>query len=417
MLSRIYGGGYVEGSKNQNNQYDPSGLLNASVANGDDGVVFVALNYRLGAFGWSGGPTFQQQGGTSNAGLYDQRLALEWVQQYIHLFGGDPNQVTIMGESAGGGSVMHQITAYGGLKPVPFQRAIPQSPGWLPITNQLTQENNTLSLFKYLNVSTLAEAQALPSEAVILGNILQILNAPYGQYIYGPTVDGVFVPTQPSLALLAGISFAKNITVMAGHNKNEGPAFTPPYVRTDADLAEYLKIAFPTAQESQIAYVVNDLYPAVYDGTYPWTTPIDRTIRLVTEVIFVCNTNYLARAYNNQTYNYLFEVAPALHGFDVPSTFYLGEGTNLTESIYAPVAEAMQRYITNFVMTGNPNTPDLVTANGAAIPEFPMYGANATVMMFNYTVTSPTTVSPFIQTGPDDTDNERCYFWQKDLLL
>ena len=91
--------------------------------------MFVAINYRLGAFGWLSGPTLQSDG-TANAGLYDQRLALEWVQKNIHLFGGDANCVTVAGESAGGGSIMHQITAFGGLKgAAPFQQAILQSPG------------------------------------------------------------------------------------------------------------------------------------------------------------------------------------------------------------------------------------------------------------------------------------------------
>lgn len=113
----IYGGGYTGGDKSGINGGSPAGLIHRS--NGS--IIYIAINYRLGAFGWLSGPTFQQSG-SANAGLLDQRFALEWVQKYIHLFGGDPNRVTIMGESAGGGSVMHQITAYGGLKgPVPFQ--------------------------------------------------------------------------------------------------------------------------------------------------------------------------------------------------------------------------------------------------------------------------------------------------------
>jgi len=64
----------------------------------------VALNYRLGALGWLSGPTLQGSGGVSNAGFYDQRLAIDWVATYIHLFGGDPHQITIIGESAGGKS-------------------------------------------------------------------------------------------------------------------------------------------------------------------------------------------------------------------------------------------------------------------------------------------------------------------------
>lgn len=121
VLVWIYGGGYTGGSKTDG--FDPTGLL-ARSQNGDDddGVVYVAINYRLGAFGWMSGPTFQTNG-TANAGLHDQRFALEWVQEHISKFGGDPKRVTVFGESAGGGSIMGQITAYGGKKgPAPFSQ-------------------------------------------------------------------------------------------------------------------------------------------------------------------------------------------------------------------------------------------------------------------------------------------------------
>lgn len=72
-------------------------------------MIFVALNYRLGAFGWLSGSVVQRDG-TANVGLLDQRLALEWVRENIARFGGDPNRVTVMGESAGAGSIAHQIT-------------------------------------------------------------------------------------------------------------------------------------------------------------------------------------------------------------------------------------------------------------------------------------------------------------------
>lgn len=107
VLVWIYGGGYTLGSKSDSG--NPSGLLARSENDNSTGVIYVAMNYRLGAFGWSSGPTFQQNG-TANAGLWDQRFALEWIQQNIHLFGGDPTRVTVLGESAGGGSIMHQIT-------------------------------------------------------------------------------------------------------------------------------------------------------------------------------------------------------------------------------------------------------------------------------------------------------------------
>lgn len=111
----IYGGGYTAGSKAGSG--DPAGLIARSRQNNSTGVIYVAMNYRLGALGWLSGPTFQENG-TANAGLHDQRFALEWVQNNIHLFGGDPNNVTVLGESAGGGSIMHQIT----VRPVIFAR-------------------------------------------------------------------------------------------------------------------------------------------------------------------------------------------------------------------------------------------------------------------------------------------------------
>jgi len=385
------------------------------MANGGQGIVYVAMNYRLGALGFLSGPTFQEEGGTSNAALYDQRLAIQWVKNNIHLFGGDPNQITLMGESAGGGSIMHQITAFGGLRPVAFQRAIPQSPGWRPISSQEPQENSTLTFFGNLNVSSLAEARNASTLDVLTANYLTVRASDYGSYTFGPTVDGIFVPTQPGLALLTNISYAKNISVMAGHNTNEGPLFTPPYVTTDATLAAYLQTAYPAAPTPIVNYILRVLYPPVYDGTYPWTTPIARTIQLVTEQIFTCNTDYLARAYQNHTYNYEFAIPPAVHGIDILSTFYQGQGTNLTQSIYAPVANAMQTYITNFVMTGSPNGPSRMSASGM-VPVFPMQGNNATEMVLDYSVEG-TTVAPAIGVGRDPTANQRCVWWQKGLYL
>ena len=366
--------------------------------------------------GWASGPSFQQQGGVSNAGLYDQRLGIEWVKNNIHLFGGDPNQITLIGESAGGGSIMHQITAYGGLKPVSFQRAIPQSPGWFPISDQYTQENHTNTFLSYLNVSTLAEARQASTTAVQTANLLTVLQASFGSYIFGPTVDGIFVPTQPGLSLLTNISYAKNIQVMAGHNTFEGPLFTPPYIQSNDDLASYISTNYRSAPDSVVDYIVNELYPPVYDGSQPYTSAIDRTVLVVTEQIFTCNTNYLARGYNNQTHNYWFAVPPALHGVDIYSTFYRGQGTNLSQAIYAPVANAMQTYFTNFAMTGNPNTPGLVSASGP-VPYFPIQGNNATAMKLNYTVASATSVVPNIGVATDNTANARCAWWQKGLYL
>ena len=178
------------------------------------------MNYRLGAFGWLSGPTFQANG-TANAGLYDQRFALEWVKKHISKFGGDPNRVSIFGESAGGGSVMHQITAYGGRGgPVPFQQALTQSPGFMPVVSNVQQEQIFDDYLSLLNVSTIEEARKLPFSALFKANAIQVGGSPIGEFTYGPTVDGDFVPTLPGLLLLHG-EYHKDLKIMVGHNADE----------------------------------------------------------------------------------------------------------------------------------------------------------------------------------------------------
>ena len=356
------------------------------------------MNYRLGALGWLAGPTLQGAGGVSNAGLYDQRLALDWIQKNIHLFGGDPNKVTVMGESAGGGSIEFQLTAFGGQRKAPFQQIIPQSPGFLPIASQYVQENSTQTFLSLLNVSSIAEARQLDSSAVISANRLQVGGAPYGSFVYGPVADGVFAPALPSLLLNAG-AFSKNISVLVGHNTNEAPSFTPPFVQTQAQTQAFLLVNYPSIPPQSLNYILNVLYPAVFDGTYGYRSNLERLFLLIGESSFTCNTNYISKAYNNQTYNYEFEVPPALHGFDVAYTFYNGQGTNISAGLFAPVAEAHQAYITNFVKTGNPN--------GVGVPSFPMQGMNASMNGLNVTG---------IMTKRDPTSNPRCAWWQKALL-
>lgn len=92
-------GGYTAGSKTGSG--NPAGIILRSEDSGSEGVIFVALNYRLGAFGWLPGVDVEADG-KSNAGLYDQRFALEWVQANIAKFGGDPKRVTVSPGCVGG---------------------------------------------------------------------------------------------------------------------------------------------------------------------------------------------------------------------------------------------------------------------------------------------------------------------------
>lgn len=277
VLVWIYGGGYTSGDKSARS---PAGLIKASQVNNTHGIIFVSLNYRLGAFGWLSGPTLQSDG-TANAGLYDQRLALQWVQDNIHAFGGDPNRVTVIGESAGGGSIMHQIVAFGGLKgPVPFQQAIMSSPAFQNIASNLQQETTFDAFLSLLNVSTIKEARQLPSSALIKANLIQVANSSYGDYSYGPTVDGLFAPAIPGKLLSQG-SYDHNLTLLLGHNADEGLLFTNPAITNDTTFNTYLSSAFPTINPSVASYIEDVLYPPTMPGTLGTTGYSDETGRVV----------------------------------------------------------------------------------------------------------------------------------------
>ncbi|KAJ4405105.1 hypothetical protein N0V91_005467 [Didymella pomorum] len=398
VLVWIYGGGYTGGNKNNN----PAGLIAASGNSTNGDVIYVSLNYRLGAFGWQAGPSFQAEGGTANVGLYDQRFALEWVQKYIHLFGGDKNRVTVFGESAGGGSIMHQITAYGGLKgKAPFQQAIPQSPGWQQVQSNVETEGTYRTFLNLTNTTSLAELRALPYDALRRANFQQVAyDTAWGQFAYGPTVDGNFVPLQPGQLLAQG-RFDKDVNVMVGHNANEGPLFTAPSIQSDAALRTQLNTAYPSMPNSSVNYILDVLYPPVFDGSLPYTTQYARAALIISEGVFTCNTYYLSKAYNNETYSYLFAVPPAFHGFDVAYTYFTGGATSLlpTGVTNRTVAIALQEFITSFAEEGAPEAP--------GIRKFDMYGQNASVLDLNITG---------INEIRDSNANKRCDWWQLALI-
>ncbi|KAF2136678.1 uncharacterized protein K452DRAFT_237078 [Aplosporella prunicola CBS 121167] len=399
VLVWIYGGGYTGGNKISGN---PIELLSRGKGSYSDGAIYVAMNYRLGAFGWLAGPTFQEDG-TANAALYDQRLALKWVQDNIHLFGGDKDRVTVFGESAGGGSIMHQITAWGGREAAPFQQAIPQSAGWFPSASPEKQETTFQEFLSLLNVSTLDEVRKLPSKALIAANALQVANSDYGQFTYGPQVDGNFVPADPKTLLNHG-QFDQNVTLLVGHNENEGLLFAPPLTDSDGYLT-FVKDLVPSAKSTIIDYIVNTLYPAVFDGSYGYRDEIQRAALTLAEAGFTCNAAALDWAFDNQTYAYLFAIPPAIHGQDVPYTYYTPGGpaaasfvpldTNVT------VAHALQDFIMTFAETGTPSS--LVPG----VPVFRMFGAGANVERLGVSG---------IKEAVDPAANERCKWWLKQLI-
>jgi len=132
VLVWIHGGYYTVGSKDERTFHQFAKPSNGS-------MIAVAPNYRVGMYGFFAGDTFEKDG-TPNVGLWDQRAALQWVQTYIPSLGGDADQVTAMGISAGAGSIMHHMTAESGASDPLFKRGILQSAGYATVTDRAEPE-------------------------------------------------------------------------------------------------------------------------------------------------------------------------------------------------------------------------------------------------------------------------------------
>lgn len=209
----IHGGAYIAGS-GSGGSYD-----GASFAEQGD-VVVVTINYRLGIMGFLhlrviGGEKYATSG---NCGIQDQVAALQWVQDNIAAFGGDPNRVTIFGESAGAMSVgvLLALPAAKGL----FNQAILQSGA---ASNALSSEQATKVAHRLLTsldvkADGLAKLEEMPIEKLIEASAL------LPQMSLGPVIDGASVPENPETALANGA--AKDVPILIGTNKDEFRLYT-----------------------------------------------------------------------------------------------------------------------------------------------------------------------------------------------
>ncbi|KAF4857011.1 Carboxylesterase patB [Colletotrichum siamense] len=391
VLIYVYGGGYSSGDKTGDGDFNPAELLRIS----DSGFVYVSINYRLGALGWLAGKEVSANG-TLNAGLYDQRLAFEWVQQHIHLFGGDKHRVTVMGGSAGAGSIMHHLTAFGGRKNESlFSQAILLSPAFLPSPTMISAERAFSNFLALLNFTSLSEARKLPSEALIAANALQIYSeASYGSNIYGPVVDGTLAPALPGQLLLNG-TFNKDIRIMTMHNTLEGLTFTNPTINSSADYLTTVTSSFPTISKDALKFINTTLYPPVFDGSLGYKDEFQRALGTVEDVNIICNTHYIAQAFSDKAYALRFAVPPGIHGQQTPYVFRNGAPSGVVPS----VADALQQYIVSFVTKSVPTS-----SNGT---EMPVYGSESVLVNLATNGTSQ---------QKDDTANQRCTWWQKGLF-
>ncbi|KAL8930417.1 MAG: hypothetical protein Q9208_000601 [Pyrenodesmia sp. 3 TL-2023] len=381
VISWFYGGGYVFGAKDQFQPalplYDGTGLLQLSEGN----VIFVASNYRVGAYGFLAGNTMEKEG-LPNAGLYDQRAALQWIQDYIGLLGGDKTQVSAWGQSAGAGSIMHQLVAFGGTQDPLFSRAVLQSPGFglqfdrKGTLQQTFQKFATLAGCPGQGVACLraASAETLDEANTALNN----------QAAVGPSADGNMIrqlatlefafgnssltptsfPTYPLTLLKTGHYSRVPTSLILSHVTNEAEIFVPPSVLTDAQFTAYITALYsPSGSAGGVIAAIEARYPPILSPGSNYTTQRARLRDLIQEASFVCNVRTLSDAYAGKNYNLQYDVTPALHATDLLPTFFnlnldldlLGVPP-LSSPGFAGFSQAYQSYLVSHARTGDPNT-------------------------------------------------------------
>ncbi|KAJ7894096.1 putative lipase [Mycena leptocephala] len=312
----IYGGGFFTGF-NEEQSTAPDGMILESIQNGLP-IIHVRMNYRLGVFGFAASKALLEEG-SSNAGLRDQRLALEWVRDNIEHFGGDPNTVTIFGQSSGGLAVGMQIVAYGGERPAPFKRAIPESQFLEPgITGNFTRDGmqavvdlvgcNTTDLQSAKTAACLRDL-----DIVTLNNASVAVTSARGDIshnvgdIWLPVVDGDFLPAPPSELIREG-RFV-NVTVMSGWTQDDVAFFTDPNITTAEDTKNFIGSYLSDLSSTNLKHLLS-LYPVTEFTANPsanLSSEFYRSAAIFRDILMLCMPMWFGEALaarGNNVYHY-----------------------------------------------------------------------------------------------------------------
>ena len=198
-----------------------------------------------------------------------------------------------MGESAGAGSILHQITAFAGTKdPAPFSRAILRSPAFVAQPHSNLVEQQTQALLHRCDVSSIQELQRLPTSTLLAANQDLVARSDYGTFFFGPMVDADFTPSLPGVLLARG-EYDNNVEVLLGHNTNEGLLFTSSATNQSTGLASIIQQRFPQMPPSTRSQLLKSIYPETsFTGRQAF---IDRAKQFISDTFVTCN-NFFLRA-------------------------------------------------------------------------------------------------------------------------
>ena len=400
VLVWIYGGGFSFGSTS-----DP-------VHNGEQlarkGVVLVSIAYRVGQLGFLAHPELSTESPSNtsgNYGLLDMIAGLEWIQKNISSFGGDPDQVTIFGESAGGIAVSMLCASpkANGL----FHGAISQSGGSFGPTRKTTFPGENMKTLSMAEEDGLEYARMVGASSIEDLRKVDAEKLPQGMGMGGswPIVDGYVVPDDQFKLYESGKY--NDVPVLIGYNSDEGLSF--PSGHTPADYINSVKNRFGPFADDLI-----EVYP-------PGQYSVTRSARnLMRDAAFGWHTwswaRLQAKTGKSAAYLYYFDQHPQYpkdspqfdhgtpHGVDVAYVFKNIDTTNPTTSKSdLEISDIMSTYWTNFAKYGHPNSEE--------VPEWQSFTENNPVVMH---------LGPAAKLGPVPDENslnvmDKYFEWRRSL--
>ena len=358
----IHGGGFTIGS----------GARHSGEMLAGRGAVVVTFNYRLGALGFLAHPGLSRESDrqvSGNYGLLDQIAALRWVRANIEVFGGNPANVTLFGQSAGAssgaGALMVSPLAQG-----LFHRVIAESTGGTATVGP--KPRLRAPYYGIPPAETEGESIApdiMKLRAMSADEVLaKVPIAPTFStgWHFGPVIDGYILPDDPGVLL--GTSSQAKVPLLIGHNADEAFFYRNDAPQTVSGYRDFVRKLLP----AEFVDTILAMYPAAADAQ-----AADAVLRMFTDFRFVTPTVLTARAALKVTEVYMYRfsrVSPlnrstwggAGHGTELPYVFgHITTDESQYEEVDRTVSRAMAGAWVQFAKTGNPN--------GAGLPQWPAY--------------------------------------------